>query len=135
MKATILVIDDDYFLRTLLNFVLSDHYEVIAVENGFKAMLWLDQGNQPDLILSDIDMPRMDGFNFLSLLRKSGYYRHTPLVMLTGHTYPGLEEKCRQAGASGYFTKPFNPTALLEMIRQTLHKQPEVFTFNNTKHA
>lgn len=135
MKETILVVDDDYFIRTLLNFLLSDHYEVVCIENGFKAMLWLDKGNQPDLILTDVDMPQIDGFNLLSHLRKSGYYRHTPVFMLTGHIDPALEEKCRKLGATGYLTKPFNPPALLDLIRETLQENRLVFDPNNLRHA
>lgn len=138
MKEIILVVDDDYFIRTLLNFLLSDQYEVTCAENGFKAMVWLDKGNQPDLILTDVDMPKIDGFTLLSHLRKSGYYRHTPVFMLTGHVNSVLEEKCRKLGATGYLTKPFNPLALLASIKATLaaRKEPPLSQdLNSVKHA
>ena len=135
MKEVILVVDDDYFIRTLLNFLLSDHYEVVSIENGFKAMLWLDKGNQPDLILTDVDMPQIDGFNLLSHLRKSGFYRNTPVFMLTGHTDPALEEKCRKSGATGYLTKPFNPPALLDLIKLALQEKQEVYDSKTVNHA
>ena len=120
MKKLILVIDDDYFVRSLLNFMLQDHYEVVTIENGFQAMLWLDKGHYPDLILTDIDMPKFDGFNLLKHLRKSGFYREVPVFVLTGHSCSDIEEKCRQSGATGFITKPFNPPALLEKIQVTL---------------
>ena len=135
MKKVILVVDDDYFIRTLLNFLLSEYYEVVCIENGFKAMLWLDKGHQPDLILTDVDMPHIDGFNLLSHLRKSGYYRHTPVFMLTGHTDPALEEKCRKSGATAYINKPFNPPALLEAIRKAVAEKQLFLDPNTIKHG
>ena len=124
MKKLILVIDDDYFVRSLLNFMLQDHYEVVTIENGFQAMLWLDKGHYPDLILTDIDMPKIDGFNLLKHLRKSGFYREIPVFVLTGHSCSDIEEKCRQSGATEFVTKPFNPPALLEKIHASLEKNP-----------
>jgi two-component system chemotaxis response regulator CheY len=131
MRETILVVDDDYFIRTLLNFLLRDHYNVVTIENGFKAMLWLDKGNQPDLILTDVDMPQIDGFSLLAHLRKSGFYRSIPVFMLTGHSDPFLEEKCRNSGATGFLTKPFNPPALLNIIRLTIQGKAETSEINN----
>lgn len=137
MKKLILVIDDDYFVRALLNFMLQDHYEVVTIENGFQAMLWLDQGNYPDLILTDIDMPKIDGFNLLRHLRKSGYYREVPVFVLTGHCGDDVETKCRESGATGFVTKPFNPPALLEKIQDTLNNNTSKTeaVFKEVKHA
>ena len=123
MRKTILVIDDDFFIRTLLNFLLQDTYTVVTIENGYKAMLWLDKGNIPDLILTDMDMPQINGFNLLKHLQKSGYYRDIPVLVLTGHSLPGLEEECRESGASGFISKPFNPPDLLNLVNQFLSKK------------
>ena len=121
MKKTILVIDDDYFVRTLLNFLLKDYYEVVTIENGYKAMLWLDKGNIPDLILTDMDMPRINGFNLLKHLQKSGYYRDIPILVLSGHSSPDFEDQCRNSGASGFVSKPFNPPELLNSLERLLN--------------
>ena len=134
MKKTILVIEDDYFVRTLLNFLLKDTFEVVAIENGFKAMLWLDKGNIPDLILSDVDMPQINGFNLLNHLRKSGYYRNIPVMILSGHSDPEVEQSCLDSGASAYFTKPFNPPDLLQSINHVL-EQKELSTRKESKNA
>jgi CheY-like chemotaxis protein len=118
MKQTILVIDDDYFVRTLLNFLLQDFYEVVTIENGYKAMLWLDKGNIPDAIITDMDMPRLNGFSFLSHLQKSGYYRDIPVIVLSGNS--DLKEQCMVSGASGFISKPFNPPDLLNVLKGLL---------------
>ena len=123
MKKTILVIDDDYFVRTLLNFLLQDFYEVVTIENGFKAMMWLDKGNIPDLILTDMDMPQINGFNLLKHLQKSGYYRDIPVLVLSGHNSPELEEQCRLSGAAGFISKPFNPPDLLIRLNYLLENK------------
>jgi CheY-like chemotaxis protein len=120
MKKTVLVVDDDFFLRSLLNFLLRDHYEVVAAENGFKAMLWMDRGNLPDAIITDADMPDMDGFGFVKQLRKSGFYRNIPVMLLTGLPKDDLSERCQEAGFSGLLTKPFNPPQLLKQLEAVL---------------
>lgn len=119
-KKTILVIDDDYFVRTLLNFLLQDYYEVVTIENGYKAMLWLDKGNIPDAILTDMDMPRINGFDLLKHLQKSGYYRDIPVLVLSGHSNEKFEEQCRASGASGFISKPFNPPDLLKNLNELI---------------
>ncbi len=120
MKKIVLIIDDDYFIRTLLQFLLNEHFEVTACENGLKAMLWLDKGNIPDLILSDVEMPQFDGLKLLGQLRKSGYYRQLPVLMLSGHNDTQLIEQCMQAGATAFIAKPFNPPDLLCLLHQTI---------------
>lgn len=123
MKKTILVIDDDYFVRTLLNFLLQDYFEVVSIENGYKAMMWLDKGNIPDLIITDMDMPQINGFNLLKHLQKSGYYRDIPVLVLSGHSNPDLEEQCRLSGAAGFISKPFNPPDLLNRLKILLDSE------------
>lgn len=136
MKKTVLIIDDDYFVRTLLNFLLKDHFEVVAIENGFKAMQWLDKGNIPDLILSDVDMPQFDGIHLLNQLRRSGYYRMLPVLILSGHIDPEVKLQCMQAGATAYITKPFNPPDLLNLINHSIQDaaaEEEISYSNNRK--
>lgn len=139
MKKTVLIIDDDYFVRTLLNFLLKDHFDVVAKENGFSAMLWLDKGNIPDLILSDVDMPQFDGISLLNQLRKSGYYRMLPVLILSGHTEPDIKKQCMLAGATEFITKPFNPPDLLTLIQQSIQAtavEEEIsYQENNIRHA
>ena len=125
MKQTVLVIDDDYFVRTLLNFLLKDFYEVVTIENGYKAMLWLDKGNIPDAIITDMDMPRINGFNFLNHLQKSGYYRDIPVIVLSGHSNPDIKEQCRVSGAAEFISKPFNPPDLLNSLKGLLKSHSE----------
>lgn len=126
MKKTVLVIEDDYFIRTLLNFLLKEDYEVVTVENGMKGLIWMDKGNLPDLILSDIDMPQLNGFDLIQHLKQSGYYKDIPVVMLTGYEDDNIVTKCIEAGAKGCLTKPFNPPELLSTLENVMSTQTVV---------
>jgi two-component system, chemotaxis family, chemotaxis protein CheY len=129
MRKRVLIVEDDYFVRTLLNFLLKEQYEVVSVENGHKGLIWMDKGNMPDLILSDIDMPQLDGYDLLQQLRRSGYYRDIPVIMLTGFDDDATRDRCLSAGATGCLTKPFNPPDLLQAITSALS------TLEPTNHA
>lgn len=120
MKKKILVIDDELTMTTLLEFFLGNKYEVVSVSSGKEALTWLDQ-NLPDLIISDIQMEGMDGFEFLKQFRLRGYTKHTPVVMLSGKAESKERVKCYQLGAQDYLTKPFNPEELEEVVKKNLY--------------
>ena len=80
MKKKILVVDDELTTCVLLEHFLSSEYEVFTTNSGIEALTWLES-NLPDLILSDIQMPKMDGFELLQEIRLKGYTKHTPIVV------------------------------------------------------
>ena len=84
-KRTILIIDDHDCIRLLLGSILSKNYEVVTKKNGLEAMAWLSSGNIPDLILLDLVMPSLNGFDFLKNLRTSGFFRNIPVLVLSGN--------------------------------------------------
>jgi DNA-binding response OmpR family regulator len=120
MKKKILVIDDEFTMRTLLEFFLGETYSVSSVSSGKEALEWLDT-NLPDLIISDIQMEVMDGFDFLRALRQRGYTKHTPVIMLSGKSESKERVKCYKLGAQDYLTKPFNPEELEEVVKKNLY--------------
>ena len=113
---TILVVEDDLSMRWLLKYILRDKYEIIIKSNGLEAFSWLSVQNVPDLIISDIKMPVMDGFEFLENLTTSGLYRNIPVIMLTGFDEAATVKRCLDLGAYAYLVKPFSPNALLDKI-------------------
>jgi len=119
MKKKILVVDDELTTCVLLEHFLSAQYDVVTTNSGSEALTWLD-GNLPDLILSDIQMPKMDGFELLKEIRLKGYTKHTPIIMLSGRTESKERIKCYQLGAQDYLTKPFNPQELEELVKKNL---------------
>ncbi len=116
MKKNVLVVDDDYFIRSLLFLLLKEKFNVVTAENGLEAMLALDKEISPDLIITDVDMPEIDGFHLIELLKKSGFYREVPTIVLTGHDDPAIVDKFKDSGAIKFITKPFNPPELLTLI-------------------
>lgn len=119
MRHKILVIDDELSIRLLLENFLSQDYDVVCVSDGVQALEWLE-GNLPDLIICDIQMPNMDGYRCLEMIRQRGYTKHTPIVMLSGTEASKERIKCYKLGAQDYLTKPFNPEELEEIIKKNL---------------
>lgn len=119
MKKKILVVDDEISICLLLENFLSQDYDVVSLNNGFDALEWLE-GNLPDLIISDIQMPKMDGYEFLTNVRKRGFTKHTPVLMLSARAESKERIKCYKLGAQDYLTKPFNPEELEELVKKNL---------------
>jgi len=119
MRHTILVIDDESNIRLLLESFLSPDYNVVCKDDGMDALQWLEN-NLPDLIICDIQMPNLDGYQFLGKLRQRDYTKHTPVIMLSGNEASKERIKCYKLGAQDYLTKPFNPEELEELIKKNL---------------
>jgi CheY-like chemotaxis protein len=120
LKHTILVIDDELSIRLLLENFLSEDYNVVCKSDGLEALEWLE-GNLPDLIICDIQMPNMDGYEYLKKVRDRGFTKHTPVIMLSGTETSKERIKCYKLGAQDYLTKPFNPEELEELIKKNLY--------------
>jgi CheY-like chemotaxis protein len=119
MKKTILVVDDEQNIRILLENFLSQDYDITSKNDGLEALEWLEV-NLPDLIICDIQMPNMDGYQLLEKIRQRGYTKHTPVIMLSGTEASKERVKCYRLGAQDYLTKPFNPEELEELIKKNL---------------
>jgi DNA-binding response OmpR family regulator len=119
MSNKILVIDDELSIRLLLENFLSKDFTVISKADGLAALEWLE-GNLPDLIICDIQMPQTDGYEFVEKVRQRGYTRHTPVIMLSGAESSKDRIKCYRLGAQDFLVKPFNPEELYELIRKNL---------------
>jgi len=120
-KKTILAVDDSASIRQMVAFTLRGAgYEVIEAVDGQDA---LDKANhyQVNLVLTDINMPRMDGLKLLELLRKLTSYQSIPILMLTTESGGEMKTKGRAAGATGWLAKPFNPKSLLDVIGKVIN--------------
>ncbi len=106
----------------MLNFILSKDYDLIIKQNGADAISWLEDGNFPDLIISDLEMPFIDGGSFIRNLKISGFYRDTPVILLSGAD--NLETIVEQMPyrADCFFKKPFNPAELKQSISAALNQ-------------
>ncbi len=119
MKSKILVADDDLSIRLMLENFLSKDYDVVCKSDGQEALEWLE-GNQPDLIICDIQMPNMNGYDCLVKIRQRGYTRHTPVIMLSAADASNDRIKSYRLGAQDFLIKPFNPEELEELVKKNL---------------
>ena len=117
----ILVLDDSATMVMSLSRILkSAGYEVETASNGKEGMTKLAGGMKPSLILTDINMPQMDGIAFIKEARKAASTRFTPIIVLTTESGGQKRDEARAAGASAWLTKPTEPNELLTALKQLL---------------
>jgi DNA-binding response OmpR family regulator len=122
MKKTILVVDDELSIRMLLENFLSDDYIVVTKENGFEALTWLKENNNAELLLVDIDMPNMNGYELTEQIRRMKSMQSVPVIMLSSKQKSEDRIRSFNAGADDYLQKPFNPEELIVRI-QTIFRR------------
>lgn len=120
MAKTILAVDDSASIRQMVSFTLkSAGYEVVEAVDGMdgleKAKL-----RSINLILTDQNMPRMDGLTLIRSLRSQSQYKTTPILMLTTESSEAMKSQGRAAGATGWLVKPFDPQKLIEVVRKVI---------------
>ncbi|WP_137899838.1 MULTISPECIES: response regulator [Sphingomonas] len=121
MPSTIMTVDDSPSMRMLLRAALTDlGYEVLEAEDGVQALERLD-GVEPDLLITDINMPRLDGFGLIEKVREQDRHRNLPILVLTTESSDEKKQRARSAGATGWIVKPFHPEKLAAAIRRVLH--------------
>lgn len=118
--ALILAVDDSTTMRQMVNFTLSSAgHKVLEAENGDEA-LKLVKSNKFDLIISDVNMPGMNGIELVRTLRSMPECKFTPVLMLTTVGGVDIKQQGKAAGATGWIVKPFNPEVLLATLKKVL---------------
>ncbi len=121
VKKRILLVDDEVAILKLLEFILKKDYDLVIKNNGFDALTWLDSGNIPDLIISDMEMPYFDGADFVRSLKVSGYFRDVPVIVLSGSdSLENIKTKIPYP-INDLMSKPFNPSILKDKIKIILN--------------
>ncbi|MCX7888112.1 MAG: response regulator [Rhodobacteraceae bacterium] len=116
MTLRVLAVDDSRTIRDLLRMALSEAGHAVALaEDGQQGLNLLDE-TDPDVIISDINMPRLDGFGFIEAVRARDRFRATPILILTTESAPELKARARAAGATGWIVKPFDAAKLIRAI-------------------
>lgn len=126
MKPTILIVDDEFPIRRLLEFFLSPNYHVIAKENVQEAIHWLNNGHVPDVMILDIEMPVKSGKDLLNMVRADEEVAHVPIIMLSGNEKTADRIECLNLGADDYLVKPFNPQELALRINNFFKRNQRV---------
>ena len=116
-KKKILVVDDAEFNRDLLLQLLEDDYEVIMAVDGGEGVKKAEQ-ERPDLILMDLGMPVMDGWEATRRIKANSELKHIPIIAVTSHAMVGDEIQAREAGCDDYLPKPIDENELLRKIKR-----------------
>jgi two-component system cell cycle response regulator DivK len=120
MKKRILVVEDQPDSRQILRDLLTNaNYEIIEAENGAEGLAAAG-AQRPDLILMDIQLPVLDGYEATRRLKADPALRAIPIIVITSYALSGDEGKAREAGCDAYFAKPISPRRLLAAIREYL---------------
>jgi CheY-like chemotaxis protein len=119
----VLIVDDDVRNIFALTSVLEGHgMKISFAENGRDALALLEKDDSIDLVLMDVMMPEMDGYETTEKIRAMGPLRSLPIIALTAKAMKGDREKCIAAGASDYITKPVDTDQLLSLMRVWLYR-------------
>jgi two-component system chemotaxis response regulator CheY len=119
MSLSILAVDDSRTIRDMLTLALRQAgFDPTVAEDGVHGLEVLDGMGQPDAIITDINMPRMDGFGFIEAVRGQAKHQTTPILVLTTESAPELKARARAAGATGWIVKPFDPPKLIQALHR-----------------
>ncbi|HCR86505.1 MAG TPA: response regulator [Alphaproteobacteria bacterium] len=118
MAKTVLTVDDSKTMRDMVTFTLkSAGYDVVEAEDGVKA-LGIAMAKDIDVVITDLNMPNMNGIDLIKALRKNSKYTRSPILMLTTEGDSSKKEEGKIAGATGWIVKPFEPAKLAEVIKK-----------------
>ncbi len=121
MTKTILIVDDSSSLRTVVKMALARAgYDVVEASDGKEGLAVLEKTGKVNLIVSDVNMPNMDGITFVTHVKKHPRHKFTPVIMLTTEGQDAKKQEGRAAGAKAWIVKPFNPPQLLDAVSKLI---------------
>lgn len=120
MGRLILTVDDSSTMRQMITFTLKGaSFDVVEAGDGVEA-LEVARGKKLSLIITDVNMPRMDGITLVQRLRALPEFKFTPILVLTTESDAIMKQKGKEAGATGWIVKPFSPEKLLDVVNKVL---------------
>ena len=120
MAKRVMTVEDSTSLREMVSFTLQEAgYEVIEAEDGKDALRKMS-GNPVDVVITDLNMPNMNGIELTRSMRANPLYRYIPILVLTTESQAKRKEEARDAGATGWLVKPFRRDQLLQIVRKVL---------------
>lgn len=125
MSLKILAVDDSRTMRDMLRISLTGAGMAVRTADDGTHGLEVLKDFQPDAIISDVNMPKMDGFGFITEVRQIDHLRATPILMLTTESAPELKARARNAGATGWIVKPFDPQKLVSTLHMVTGRDSE----------
>ncbi len=120
MSKVIMTVDDSASVRQMVKFTLNGAgYDVIEAEDGQDALSKLS-GTRVDMVITDLNMPNLDGIGLIRALRQQSANKFVPIIMLTTESQDGKKQEGKAAGATGWIVKPFKPEQLLGVLKKVL---------------
>ena len=119
-KQKILIVDDAKFNRDILKEILGDTYNYLEAENGNQAIQTIGENIGIDLMLLDINMPQMNGFEVLEIMKRSQCLEETPVIMISSEESVGIVRKAYEMGITDYITRPFDSVIVKKRVQNTL---------------
>jgi two-component system, chemotaxis family, chemotaxis protein CheY len=120
MKKTIMTVDDSASVRLMVKFTLSElGFEIIEAIDGIDALQKLEQ-KQAHLLITDVNMPQVDGISLVRKVRENPLYRFIPIIILTTEFREGKKREGKQAGATAWIVKPFKPEQLIAVVKKVM---------------
>lgn len=120
MNKTILIVDDSESVREVVSFTLSSKgYNVLVGKDGTDALQYLN-GSEIDLVITDLNMPQMDGISLIKEIRTHESYQYTPILLLTTESQAAKKQEAKAAGATGWIVKPFVAQKLLDVVQKVI---------------
>ena len=125
-KTVLLADDDSNNVYALLAALEDTGLDIITAGNGLEALRKLEETEKTDIVLMDIMMPEMDGFETMRTIRSNKKYADLPVIALTAKAMKGDIEKCLQAGATGYLSKPIDVDKLIKLMQELVSKKQDI---------
>jgi two-component system chemotaxis response regulator CheY len=121
MPKAVLIVDDSTSMRQMVSFTMKEAgFDVIEGGNGQEALSHVE-GKSVNLVITDLNMPVMDGMSLIRALRAKPEFKFTPILMLTTESQQEKKLEGKAAGATGWIVKPFNPEQLLQVVQKVVH--------------
>jgi DNA-binding response OmpR family regulator len=118
----ILIVEDDLYMQLILKEFLSNQYKTEIFVNGMDALASIQNGNIPDLIISDLNTAKITGLELLAQLQASDFFKSIPVIIVSGEDSSEKRILCLNSGADDYIVKPFNPAELEARVRVVLRR-------------
>ena len=118
----ILLVEDEVYMQILIRTKLNQYFDLHVCSDGLEALAFLQEGELPDLIISDLNLPQVSGLELISQLKSTTFFNAIPIIILSGEENSDIRIKCLNQGADDFIVKPFNPDELLARIKAVLRR-------------
>lgn len=125
-RIKILAVEDDVFMQAIIKKFLSTNYDVELCPTAMDALSYIQNGNIPDLIITDLNTPNLSGLELVAQLHASDFFRSIPIIILSGEDSSETRIKCLDSGADDFIVKPFNPAEVEARIRAILRRMQKI---------